>query len=258
MNFDGSRILLVDDETSFREEFKEFLELTHGYVVTALESAAGLISQIENKEFDLLILDQHLGKRDILPMLEDIRRVFKGPVVILSGNVEEADRVMALELGVDDFILKTQSTREIVARIRAALRRAIRPQGAGLESHADAPHSAETAAELPEDGWSLNLRLRELRAPDGTIVTLTGVEFELLRIFAAHPGEVISREMFYTNAFRRPFDPKERALDNLMSRLRAKFAPFSSRRETIKSIRGRGYALVSLNLHVMAGHDSEG
>ncbi len=236
------RLLLVDDNESFSLEFSEYLEL-HGFRVTRLPSLDDIGGRLAALDPCLLVLDQFVAEIDSLTILRDVRARFDGGIVMLTGNQEQQDRVVGLELGADDFINKTQPPREILARLRAVARRvAPRSDAAAAEpapaAGAPAPVPATTAA------WELNTQRRELLGPDGAPIRLTSMEFDLLAYLAARAGETVSRDDLSVAILRRTFSPFDRSLDNLVARIRVALRPMLGDRMPIKSIRGVGYVFV--------------
>jgi DNA-binding response OmpR family regulator len=243
--FVSPRLLLIDDDDSFSTEFSEYLGM-HGFSVARLALLDNLVAQLGAFQPHVIVLDQFLAALDTLTILGDVRARFGGGIVMLTGNQEQQDRVVGLELGADDFINKTQPPREILARLRAVLRRVVVGAGAGAESEDDDRASAAPpVAALPGPPvWDLNTQRRELLAPDGSPVRLTSMEFELLAYLAARSCETVSRDELSMAVLRRSFSPFDRSLDNLVARIRIALRPFLGGLMPIKSIRGVGYVFV--------------
>ena len=195
----------------------------------AMESPAGAP--------DLLLLDVMLPGASGLDLLRRLReRGSRLPVLMLTARGEEMDRVLGLELGADDYVAKPFAPRELVARVRALLRRA-----APAEVAPD-PRSRR----ISFAGWTLDTARRELTAPDGASVDLSGAEYDLLLAFLEHPGRVLSREQLLEVARRRVgVDPFDRTVDVQVSRLRRKIEPEEDSPQIIKTIRGAGYVFVA-------------
>lgn len=241
------KALIIEDDVDFCEEFSEMLR-RNGFEVIVENSIDNLHNMIKLNEINILILDQIINHIDLLSVFSDIRKSFSGPIVFLSGNNEEMDRIIALELGAQDFIVKTQSPREISARIRAAARLGYKDSLKTSMEGLNKTYTHNKANISPTSGadsslWSLNILGRSLSAPEGRVVDLTGSEFEVIQLLSTYPGEVVPRKRFYEKALRRPFLPKDRSLDNMMSRLRNKLDPSNAFAEIIKCTRGVGYSL---------------
>lgn len=217
------RILLVEDDQAFSSEFCAFLE-TFGYTAEVVSSLDRLKVVSSAGEFDLIILDQFLNGQDLLRYLAELRMKHTGGLIILTNNQDDADRILGLELGADDFIPKTQKPREILARVRAVLRRSLRVQ----------PREALE--------WEIDCSRREVRGPDGVALPLTSAEYSLLMYVVAHQGEVVDRDDLYKVVIgREKAGPYDRTLDNLISRVRKVIAANSDYADAFKSVRGRGY-----------------
>jgi DNA-binding response OmpR family regulator len=237
-------VILVDDDEAFAAEFAEYLE-AHGFRVTRLTTLHDLDEQIAAVQPALLVLDQFLGKLDSLTMLPRIRARFNGGILVLTGNQAPMDRVIGLELGADDFIPKTQPPREILARLHAVLRRVYAQPGVTWGQIAE-PQAAAPAAPSAT-AWKLDTHRRELLAPDGSIVELTAAEFDLLAYLQAREGAVVSRDDLSMAVLRRKFLSNDRAVDNLVARIRVKLRPFLGERTLIKSVRAAGYVFVGFD-----------
>ncbi len=222
MDTDG-RILLVEDDQAFAGEFCAFLD-SFGYSPRVEFSLDQLKFVSGSDQFDLIILDQFLNGQDSLRFLPELRQRHAGGLIILTNNQDEADRILGLELGADDFIPKTQKPREILARVRAVLRRSGR---------ADTPTSA---------AWEIDQARREVRGPDRQALPLTTAEYTLLLYIAGRQGQVIDRDELYRAVIgREKAGPFDRTLDNLISRVRKVIATRSDYADAFKSVRGRGY-----------------
>ena len=219
---DGSHsILLVDDDAELLGELAEAFS-NAGILCRVCDNWAATLTLLDEWRPDLIVLDQRLGPVDTLLLLPVLRQHSSAPVLFLTGGRSEADRVIGLELGADDFLLKPISGRELVARVRAHLRRGEREE---------APHSGE---------WRIVPLERKVLRPDGSAVPLTSTEFELLFTLAANPGVPVERDELSRHVLRRPFLAEDRALDNLVHQIRRKFG-CSGAGEVIASVRNVGY-----------------
>ncbi|NKC29493.1 response regulator transcription factor [Falsiroseomonas selenitidurans] len=240
------RILIVEDDAALAEEMAQTLS-DYGMRPGIAASWEAAVAAVEAAPPDLVVLDQRLGHVDTLPRIGALRALTSATVLVLTGNRAETDRIVALEIGADDFLLKPISGRELVARIRAHLRRgqAARPAAA---APAPAPAPAQTAAQaLPQGdalpgaaGWRLLPMERALRRADGSPVPLTGAEFDLLALLAETPGVPVDRETLTQRVLRRPWRAEDRALDNLVLQLRRKMGPGGDR--VVLAVRGQGYS----------------
>ncbi len=219
-----ARILVVDDDFGIREVLCDYLG-QHGYEARGAASAAEMDRALATGRTDLIVLDLMMPGEDGLSVVRRLSGT--PPVVMLSAMGEDTDRIVGLELGADDYLAKPCNPRELLARIRAVLRR---------------PREDETpmGAALMFDGWRLDLVRRELVRPDGEAVQLSAGEFGLLRAFAERPGRVLTRDQLLEAARGTEADVFDRAMDVQISRLRKKLDDGSGR-ELISTIRGEGY-----------------
>lgn len=242
-----SDVLLVEDDDNFAREIAEYLQ-NHGLTSTRVASLDNLAERIRALAPRAVLLDQFVGGSDALMLLPQLRAAYAGGLVVLTGNRDETDRVVGLELGADDFIIKTQPPREVLARLRAVIRRST--PAPAVEASADSP--AQPLAGY--GGWAMDVERRTLFAPDGTQVHLTSTEFELLAYLSARIGQTATRAELYGAILRRPpYGSEDRAIDNLVSRVRAALTPFLLRHNPIKSMRGIGYIFVGLEPAPPAG-----
>ncbi len=224
------RILVVDDDPGLREVLDDYLG-QHGCEAKGAASAAEMDRQLEHRPPDLIVLDLMMPGEDGLSACR--RLIARGgpPVVMLSAMGEETDRIVGLELGADDYLPKPCNPRELLARIRAVLRRRAGPGGVS------APQSEPV---LVFDGRTLNLLRRELTRPDGIVTVLSAGEFALLKAFAESPRRVLSRDQLLERARGSDTEVFDRAMDVQISRLRKKLADADGR-DPIQTLRGEGY-----------------
>lgn len=234
--FGRKRVVVVEDDKDFVLELSDLLR-RYGFHVLAVGKLAGLGQALAAHNPDVLILDQFVDGQDLLPELPMVRAMFPRGILMLTGNVDATDRILGLEAGADDFVLKTSEPRELVARIRAVMRRSGCPEDQPQQTPEDT--SAESVVQ-----WRLDRERRRLTAPDGQLVDLTGMEFDvLLRLYDAR-GHVVRRENLVREVLRRHVDCAGRSVENLISRIRSKIRPHLGNSECIKSIRGQGYVFV--------------
>ena len=225
-------ILLVDDDPAMRQMIAAFLE-NHSMRVVSAGCRQEMSRQITGEEPSLVILDLQLGQEDGLDVLRDQRARSDLPVIIATGHrCDEIDRVVGLELGADDYLTKPFGLRELLARIRAVLRRRQTAQSG-------APRDGERRR-CRFGGWRLDRRLRRLTNPDGTPVTLTKGEYALLIAFVDAPQRPLSRE-YLLQATRMHEDIFDRSIDVQVLRLRRKLEPDPTAPRMIRTERGFGY-----------------
>ncbi len=228
----GPVILVADDETELTDEICDYLS-RYGLQPVPVNSFADCMKVLTTRTVDAIVLDQRFGPVDTLPLLPTLRGLTQAPILIHTGNREETDRVLGLELGADDFVLKPVSGRELVARLRARLRSAPPKVAANAPAPAPvvaapvpaAPLVAPSAPAMESTGWRVVPSERRAYRPDGSVVRLTTAEFDTLVALASKPGEVRSREELTRIVFRRTWRPGDRSVDNAILHLRQKLAP---------------------------------
>jgi two-component system OmpR family response regulator len=231
-------VLIVEDDGEMRHLIARHLR-ENGFTVTPARDGREMreVLKAAGASVDLILLDVMLPGLSGVELLRELRTSSKVPVVFLTARAEEMDRVLGLEFGADDYIVKPFGRRELVARLRAVLRRAT---GAP-----DVPQPPNISDALIFDGWVLSIGRRELSAPDGSLVDLSGAEFDLLMAFLTHPQRVLSRDELLETARRRIGDIFDRSIDVLVSRLRRKIEPAEGSPPLIKTVRGSGYVFVA-------------
>ncbi len=232
-----ARILVVDDDPGIREVLCDYLG-QHGYRAIGAASAAEMDRAMAASPPDLIVLDLMMPGEDGLSVVRRLSGRPGPPIVMLSAMGEDTDRIVGLELGADDYLAKPCNPRELLARVRAVLRR---PREEG-----DVGGPALTFA-----GWRLDLLRRDLTRPDGRPVVLSAGEFALLRAFAERPGRVLTRDQLLERARGADADVFDRAMDVQISRLRKKLDDGSGL-EMIQTVRGEGY-LFDVKVECRAG-----
>src|SRR4029077_13713710 len=227
-----AHVLAVDDDPSVRQMIADYLT-DNDVRVTTLASGREIADVMAREMIDLVILDLRRPGEDGMQIARKLREESDLPIIMLTGRKDEADRVMGLELGADDYLTKPFSPRELLARIRALLRRS-----RARETVADG--LAKIRA-YRFSGWELNVRLRRLTAADGEIVALTNSEFNLLAAFLAAPQRVLSREQLLNFSRLHDDEVYDRAIDVQVGRLRKKLEPDAARPQLIRTERGAGY-----------------
>ena len=228
-------ILIVDDDAEIRDLVARFLKKHEIRAETAADGRA-MWKLMERAQFDLIVLDLMLPGEDGLSLCRRLRVETSIPVIMLTALGEETDRIIGLEMGADDYLAKPFNPRELLARIRAVLRRA---------GSAARPIGEEGGQTLRFDGWTLALAKRELRSPDGALVALSAGEFDLLAAFAERPKRVLNRDQLLDLTKGRAASAFDRAIDVQLSRLRRKIEPDPKEPSLIKTVRGGGYIFTS-------------
>jgi two-component system, OmpR family, response regulator len=229
-------VLMIDDDPSIRQMLCEYLG-DYDIRVTALESGSGVDDVVGSNDFDLLLLDLKLPGVDGMQIARSIRARSDLPIIMLTGRKDEADRVMGLELGADDYLIKPCSPRELLARIRALLRRS--------RMHGTIVDSLARIRAYRFAGWELNVRLRRLASPRGDTIFLTNSEFNLLVAFLAAPQQVLSREQLLDLSRLHNDEVYDRSVDVQVGRLRKKIKADPAGNPVIRTERGAGYLLAA-------------
>ena len=232
-----TRLLLVDDEQTLREPLASYLE-RQGFVVSQAASAAEARVLLACDEApELVLLDIMMPGEDGLSLCRHLTETRALPTIFLTARGEATDRIVGLEIGADDYVVKPFEPRELVARIRSVLRRSAR--------------GATPAEPLPQqedfvfEGWRLDPLKRRLIAPDGAVVAISSVEFRLLMAFVEHPRQVLDRDRLLDMVQGREAHLFDRAVDNQVSRLRRKIEIDSRNPQMIQTVWGGGYMLAA-------------
>ncbi|MGA1860261.1 response regulator [Azospirillum sp. 11R-A] len=228
-------VLIVDDNQEIRDLLGRFLR-KQGYKVTTARDGYELRECICGSLVDLLVLDLMLPGDDGLKLCRELRSTSAIPIIMLTAMAEETDRIVGLEIGADDYVTKPFNPRELLARIRAVLRRT----NASGEAF-DASHSGGRILRFA--GWTIDLVRRELHSPDGALVELTGGEYDLLAAFVESPQRVLSRDHLLDITRNRTALAFDRTIDVQVSRLRRKIDN-DPEHSMIKTVRGAGYVFV--------------
>jgi len=227
-----SFILVVDDDPELRDLITSFLG-GHGYRVQAAENAAQMSAAIERERPDLVVLDVMMPGEDGLSAARRLAASSGPPVIILSALGSDTDRIIGLEVGADDYLAKPCNPRELLARVRAVLRR----------SGSVEPVKTEDARPYGFAGWRLDVTRRDLRDPTGIFINLSDGEFSLLRAFVEHPQRILSRDQLLDLVHGGRAEVYYRAIDTQISRLRRKLND-RAQEEMIRTIRNEGYMLL--------------
>jgi DNA-binding response OmpR family regulator len=234
----ASHIAVLDDEVDITLLLANYLQ-GHGFRVTQVHNGRALMALMDTDPADLVLLDLGLPGEDGFSIARRMRESWRCGLVIVTGRGDAVDKVVGLEVGADDYVTKPFDLRELVARVKAVLRR-LTPEAP------IAPPAAPAAVpdRLRFAGWQLDTAARSLTNPQGEDVVLTGGEFDLLCAFARHPGRVLSRDFLLEQTRGREAAPFDRTIDVQVGRLRKKIEADADDPQLIKSVRGAGYILV--------------
>ncbi|WP_064681367.1 response regulator [Rhizobium bangladeshense] len=230
---DTAHIVVVDDHGDIRDLVRQYLE-QQGYKVSAVESGAALRRLLEKQAADLVVLDVMMPGDDGLSVCRQLRASTGIPIIFLTAMADDTDRIIGLELGADDYIVKPFNPRELLARIRAVLRRSGNP---ALQV------SVASSKNVRVGPWRVNLGRQEISGQDGVGISLSSAEFRLLKVFIERPGLVLSREQLLDLTVGRTADIFDRSIDNQVSRLRKKIEDNPKNPTIIKTHWGGGYSL---------------
>jgi two-component system OmpR family response regulator len=226
----AARILLVEDDEMIHQMLGDVLT-ENGFKVSAAASGAEMDRALRREEIDLVVLDVMLPGEDGLSICGRLRASSNMPIIMLTALGEDVDRIVGLEIGADDYVSKPFNSRELVARVRALLRRA---RGA-------ADKGRRRPGPLRFAGWRIYPTERRLSSPEGVQVTTTSAEFDLLLAFCQNPGAVLSREQLLESTHGGLAGPVERSVDVHVSRIRQKIEPDPREPSLIKTVRLGGY-----------------
>jgi two-component system, OmpR family, response regulator len=229
------RLLVVDDDIDIRTLLAEQLAARGFHVSTAADGVT-MRRVLEQEHVDLIILDLNLPQEDGLKLCRELRANSSIPVIMLTARSEAIDRIVGLEMGADDYLIKPFEPRELLARVRNVLRRSealptnLQPVSVGKARFS---------------GWTLDLQTRNLTDASGRFVVLSGAEFRLLRVFVTHANRVLTREQLVALSSGRMYESQQRAIDLQVSRLRHKLGDDQAESPLVKTVRNEGYVLAS-------------
>ncbi len=227
-DIEKTQVLVVDDDASLRELLENYLQ-REGFKVSGVEDGSAMFAWLSRADPDIIILDLMLPGDDGLTLARRLRQQTQVPIIMLSARGDEVDRIVGLEVGADDYLAKPFNPRELLARIRAVLRRPAQGNGDGGAS-----------GQISFGPYRLEVASRRLMR-DGNSVSLTGSEFDLLRIFAEHPNRVLDRDRLLDLLKGYERNPFDRSVDVQVARLRAKIEPDKKEPCYIRTVWGRGY-----------------
>jgi two-component system OmpR family response regulator len=225
-------LLLVDDEASLREPLAQYLA-SQGFCVAEAANASLARSHLVEECPDLVLLDIMMPGEDGLSLCRHLVETQKAPVILLTARAEATDRIVGLEMGADDYVVKPFEPRELVARIRTVLRRVKR---------GETQPNGEEGFVYSFEGWTLDPVKRRLHDPESVLVPISTAEFRLLRAFLDHPQKVLDRDQLLDMVQGRSANLFDRAVDNQVSRLRRKIEIDSRNPQFIQTVRGGGYS----------------
>lgn len=232
----ATRVLVVDDEAALREPLTDYL-VRQGFAAEQAVSAAEARARLSAEAFDIVLLDVMMPGEDGLSLCRHLVETRRVPVIFLTARGEPTDRIVGLEIGADDYVVKPFDPRELVARIRTVLRRAARAP--------EPPSHAADQYDYTFEGWRLDPLRRRLTDSEGAVVAISSAEFRLLVAFLDHPRQVLDRDRLLDMVQGREAHLFDRAVDNQISRLRRKIERDSRNPELIQTVWGGGYMLAA-------------
>ena len=227
------KILIVDDDHDIRTLLADYLA-NNGYITLVAADGLGMRQMLSDQTVDLIVLDLNMPGDDGLSLCRSLRNTTSVPVIMLTARSDPLDRILGLEMGADDYVPKPFEPRELLARIRSVLRRT---RQSPMADPVDSPQRLKFA------GWTLDLIARHLISADELIVSLSGAEFRMLRIFLDHPNQVLNRDQLLNIIHGRDADPFDRSIDIQISRVRQKLQEDARSPKIIKTVRNGGYVL---------------
>ncbi len=245
-------LAVLDDEVDITQLLANYLK-NHGFRISQVHTGRDLLSLMQSDPPQLVLLDLGLPGEDGFAIARQLREHWHCGLVIVTGRGDAIDKVVGLEVGADDYVTKPFDLRELLARIKAVMRRLAPAPAAAAVAAATVPPAEPSPAVVPPPGprerlrfagWTLDTAARRLLAPDQREVPLTSGEFDLLCAFARHPGRVLSRDFLLEFTRGREAAPFDRTIDVQVGRLRKKLEADPENPEIIKSVRGAGYILV--------------
>lgn len=234
---ESAHIVVCDDEPDIRDTVAEYLG-RHGYSVTTADGGPALRELIAaGRPIDVVVLDIRMPGEDGLSLTRHLRERSGIAIILLTGSAEIVDRVVGLEVGADDYVAKPVDLRELLARVRAVLRRT----GGKEQRPGEQAGGRGGLQTVPFGACQLDLEVHKLFDSEGAEIAITPMEFRLLKVFAEHRGKILNRDQLLEMAHDRGWDPFDRSIDIRISRLRKKIEADPSKPEVIRTIRGVGY-----------------
>lgn len=240
------QILVVDDDSRYLESIQDFLQ-PHGFGVHTLSRGEQIMDAVREHAPDIILLDVMMPGEDGFSVLQRLRAQSRLPVIMLTARGEETDRIVGLELGADDYLAKPFSPRELLARIKAVLRRSADRESDSASGQPAPPYYAAFSGDCIDlDGYSLDARRQKL-SRNGTSVKLSTAEFCLVFTLMTHPGQVLSREQIQLLAFSRGDYASDRNIDVYVSRVRSMLRTLGDSSDRVRTVWGTGYCWVRDN-----------
>lgn len=231
----SANILVVDDDSDQRWMVETYLQ-KHGFNVTSAEDGNAMRSCLEQQTFDIVLLDVTMPGEDGFTLAKYLRTHFSLGIIMLTASTELVDRVLGLELGADDYMTKPFEPRELMARIKSLIRR--------LQIDNESPVDDTPGNIVRFGSHELDIEAQTLCDKDGSSVSITSMEFDLLKAFAENRGSVLNRDTLLSLAHNRDWDPYDRSIDIRIARIRRKIEVNPSKPSIIKTVRGAGYIFV--------------
>ena len=227
---DSAHIAVVDDDEDVRAAVAEYLR-RNGFSVSEADSAAALREIMASRPVDLAILDITMPGEDGISLAREIRSLGRAGIIMLTARNDDVDKIVGLEVGADDYVTKPYNSRELLARVKAVLRRA----------RGDDVARATLGAEVQMGKCRLNLTTHRLYDSEGVEVPLTAMEYDLLRTFAENPNRVLSRDQLLDLAHDKDMEAFDRSIDTRIARIRRKIEPDPTKPDCLRTVRGAGY-----------------
>lgn len=237
----AKQILVVDDDQSIRELLSEYLEKA-GFDVISAEDGVEMTLRLKQEQPDLIILDVMMPGDDGFILCQRIRQTSTVPIIMLTANSDEMDRVLGLEIGADDYMAKPFSPRELLARIKALLRRSV---------FIKEENNSVKVRFIKFAHWTLDTLQHKLLDEMGQSLSLTGADYQLLMLFLEHPNKAISRDQICQALHGRDSFANERGIDVHLSRLRQSLGDDAKQPQIIKTVRGAGYIFIAEVVHII-------
>jgi len=231
-------LAIVDDDNEIRELLTDLLN-QYGYKTFSAASGAELYQLLQKEKIDLIVLDIRMPGEDGFSICQNIRKTSNIPIIMLTANGEDMDRIIGLEMGADDYLPKPFNPRELVARIKAVLRRSIDV------NEMESTKTGLTSEIYKFQGWMLETATRKLISPDNLTISITAGEYTLLITFLERPRRILSRDQLLEITHNRQASPFDRSIDIQVSRLRQKIEEDPKEPKLIKTVRGGGYMLTA-------------
>lgn len=236
MEIEEKHILVVDDDAGIRDLLAQFLQ-KHGFTVFVADGGESMWPIVKQHHIDLIILDVMMPGKDGVTLCREIRQDSQVPIIMLTAVSEDIDRIIGLEMGADDYISKPFNPRELLARMKAILRRS------STERDESSSEVSSNQSIYEFAGWTFNKNQRTLFSPDQVEISLSSGEFTLLLAFLERPHQVLSRDQLLDLTRNRAAGPFDRSIDIQISRLRSKIEENPKSPQIIKTVRGGGYVL---------------